>query len=225
VVVDSEEGATAVNHFPVCDDGLARVAESLAIVDTARIEAEGRTRKDFVPVGGTAWVGVEQADFAWVVEERSPDVAAGCATVLVVDWVDINPQVVDAGDLADRLGEGGEGEVGVGHAVVGLTRVVLYFLQEHDRGCVEVVDDVLGNELDAGVIGCKVLDVVIAEGEAIAFAVGGDGRGRWESVDRALDFSARLRENSVEAEDVCDDTSDVLELVAKLGCVAVAASI
>jgi hypothetical protein len=171
VVVDGEEGARAVDHFPVRDDGLAGVAERLAVVDAARVEAKRWPRKDFVDVGGVAWVGVLEAHFAGVVKVRGLDVAAGGAAVLVVDWVDVDVQVVYAGDVADGLGERGEGQVGVGHAVVCFAGVVLDFLQEHDRGRVEVVDDVLGDEWDAGVVGSEVLDVVVAKGKAIAASV------------------------------------------------------
>lgn len=136
MVVDGEEGAAAVDHFPVRDDGLTGVAESLAIVNAAGVEAEGRAGEDLVPVSGAAWVGVEKADLAWVVEIRSLDVAAGSAAVLVVDGVNVDPQVVNAGDFADGLGERGESEVGVNHSIVGLARVVLDFLQEHDGRCV-----------------------------------------------------------------------------------------
>lgn len=225
MVVDGEEGAAAVDHFPVCDDRLAGVAEGHAVVDAAGVEAEGRAGKNLVPVVGAAGVGVEKADFEWVVEVGSLDIATGSSAVLVVDGVDVDPEVVYAGDFADGLGERSEGEVGVDDAVVSLTRVVLNLLQEHDGWSVEVVDNVLSNERDARIVRCEVFDVVLAECEPAALAVGDDGRGRWERIDGALDFGTSLREDSVEAEDVCDDASDVLELVAKLGLFAVAASV
>lgn len=83
----------------------------------------------------------------------------------------------------------------------------------------------LGNERDAGIVRCKVLDVVLAECQPIAAAVGFYGGRRREGIDRALHFGAGLWEDGVEAEDVCDNTSDVFELVAKLGIVDVLASI
>ena len=82
----------------------------------------------------------------------------------------------------------------------------------------------LSNERYAGVVGCEVLDVVLAEREPATFSIGGDARRRREGIDGALHFGAGLREDRVEAEDVCDDTSDVFELVAKLG-LGVAASV
>lgn len=194
VVVDGEEGARAVDHFPVRDDRLAGVAEGHAVVDAAGVEAKRGPGKDFVDVGGVAWVGVLEAHFAGVVEEGCLDVATGCAAVLVVDRVDADIHVVDAGDVTDGLGERCEGEVGVGDAVVCLAGVVLDLLQEHDGGGVEEVDDVLGDEWYAGVVGSEVLNVVLAKGQAVAAPAGGNGR-RWrESVVRTLHACARFGE-------------------------------
>jgi hypothetical protein len=76
---------------------------------------------------------------------------------------------------------------------------------------------VLSHERHAGVVGCKVLDVVLTECEPVAETVGRDG-GRWrECIDGALYFSTGLRENRVEAEDICNDTCDVFEFIAELG--------
>lgn len=83
----------------------------------------------------------------------------------------------------------------------------------------------LSNEWHPGVVWGKVFDVVLAECESTTFAVGDDGRGWRERIDGALHFRTGLREDGVEAEDVCDDASDVLELVAKLGLFGVAASV
>jgi hypothetical protein len=82
-----------------------------------------------------------------------------------------------------------------------------------------------GHERHAGVVGCKVLDIVLAECESIALTVRRDGGRRRECINGALHFGASLREDGVEAEDVCDDTSDVFELIAKLGCVVILASV
>ena len=206
-------------------NGLARVAESLTVVDAARVKAEGGTREDFVRVVGTAGVGVAEAHFEGVVEVWGLDVSARSATVLVVDWVNVDEHVVYAGNVADGLGETGEGEVGVGDAVVGLAGVVLDFLQEHDRGRVQEVDDVRGDEWYTGVVGSEVLDVVLAECEAVAASVGGNRR-RWrESVVRALHACACLGKQSKESESVGHDTGDVFQFITEPGLIGVAAAV
>lgn len=225
VVVDCKEGAAAVDHFPVRGEGFARVGESLAVVDAAGVEAQRRAGEDFVPVSGAARGAFHETDDARVVEVGCLDVAAGCAAVLVVDGVDVDPEVVNVGEAADFLSQGGEGQICVGDAVVGCAGAVLDFLQEHDGGSVEIVNDVLGDVGQVGAVRFEVLDVVGAEGQAVAFAVGGDGRWGRESVDRALDLGAGLREDGVEAKDICDDAGDVFELVTELGSVRVAAAI
>lgn len=172
VVVDGEKGAAAVDELPVGGERLARVAESRPVVDAAGVEAQSGAGDDFVDVRCGAGVGVAQAHLERVVEVGGLDVAAGDAAVLVVDGVNTDGEVVDAGNVADGLRQGGEGQVGVGHAVVGFAGVVLDFLQEHDGGRVEVVDDVLGDQRHAGVVRGEVLDVVGTEGQSVAAAVG-----------------------------------------------------
>lgn len=71
-----------------------------------------------------------------------PDISSGLASILPVDRIDGGERVCDIADVGDGANQCVQSDGGVDDAVVGGTTVVLNFLEVHDVGCVQVVDDV-----------------------------------------------------------------------------------
>lgn len=148
VDVDGKENLAALLGPPLSGEGLAAVVVGrVGGVDAAGVELELGAVEDLVGVEAAALVGLVELDDVGAVHVGLADVATGLATVLVVDGLDLGEVVVDARGLADGIGEGGEGHVGRGNAVVGRAGVVLDLLEEDEIGQAELVDDLID---DAG---------------------------------------------------------------------------
>jgi hypothetical protein len=116
VHIDGEEVtrhlALLSNHLPLRDKRLAACGpRRICGIDTARVEAEGRTIKDCCRVQRAAWVGIEQADERRLVEIRHPDVSTRCAAVFVVYRGDVNKAVFWTSRGADGLCQSGQSKV------------------------------------------------------------------------------------------------------------------
>src|SRR5690606_17379648 len=133
-----------------------------------------------------------------VVEVRHADVGAGSAAVLVVHRDDLGRSVFEAGALSDGRSQRGEGEVRGNLARVVGAVVVLDFLEVDEVGGFEDVDDLPGDSGEVRGGGVEVLNVVLADGDALAGALGRELRRAGGSSGRALDLDAGGGEDAVE---------------------------
>ena len=123
--------------------------------------------------------------------------------------------VAEAGEGEDCVGEGAEGGGGGDGTGVGGAIVVLDFLQEDEVWSAEIVGDVHCDGAEVRGVGGEILHVVGPKGE-VAFSIGGElGWGRRGGGDGFFDCEGGSGEDGVEAESICDDTSNVREGVAE----------
>ena len=132
-----------------------------------------RAFDDFGRLRTGAGVWVVEADVGRVIQVCHTNVPARLTTLLIVDWIDIDVFIVDAGSCAaDSRDKLGESDVCIHDAVIRRTVVVLDFLQEQYIRRLEVVYDLLGNGIEGGRLRAQVLHVILGECKSTAFAIG-----------------------------------------------------
>lgn len=223
VDIDGEEGlAGALERLPGGSDRLAAVLPgAIARLNAARVELELGTLENLVLVGGATTVGLVKLQDVGAVDEGGADVTTGGATIKVVLGDDLGEVVHDATKLLDARGKGSESDVTDDGAVIGLARVILDLLKEHEVGSEHLLDDLGGNALHVGRVRVQVAGVVVGDGDAAARLLRLEGDGRVISGGVLEGSDGSKGQDAVEAEGVVDETGDVAEIVAHLGVVGV----
>lgn len=227
VDVDGEEGlAGALGGLPGGSDGLAAsVPGTAAGLNTTRVELERGALENLVLVVGGAQVGVPELNDIRTVDVGVADVTTGGATILVVLGNDLGVVVHNTAQRLDAASQSSEGDGANDGAIVGLARVVLDLLEEDEVRGKHLLDDLGGNALHVGGLGVEVAGVVVGNGDTTARLLGleGDSRVVGGRVPEGRDGGQR--QDTVEAESVVDETSDVAKVVAHLGVARVLATV